>query len=295
MAIVQAREIGFRYTGEWVLKDISFEIEKGEFWGIIGPNASGKTTLLKIIDRILVPQEGSVWINGINIREMKRDALARLVAVVPQEAPLIFPFCVEEIVLMGRAPHLGKLRFEGKKDHEITRRSMEMTDTLSFAHRNIGELSGGERQRVLIARALAQEPHIILLDEPTAFLDIKHQVNFFNLVKTLNREEGLTVISVTHDINLASLYCDRIILLDRGSIHCMGTPSEVIRESNIREVYGTDVIVDRNPQAGLPRVTLVAANPSDRGSRLKAGAAPQLLQFGDTKKERINTTPTDEI
>ena len=206
MTIVQAREIGFRYTMEWVLKDISLGVKRGEFWGIIGPNGSGKTTLLKIIDRILVPQRGNVWINGVNIRKMKRDALARLVAVVPQEAPLIFPFSVEEIVLMGRAPHLGKLRFEGKRDHEVTRRSMEMTETLSFAHRSIGELSGGERQRVLIARALAQEPQIILLDEPTAFLDIRHQISFFNLIKTLNREEGLTVISVTHDINLASLY-----------------------------------------------------------------------------------------
>ena len=276
MTIVQAREIGFRYTGEWVLKDISFVIGKGEFWGIIGPNASGKTTLLKIIDRLLVPQEGSVWINGTNIREVKRDTLARIIAVVPQEAPLIFPFSVEEIVLMGRAPHLGKLRFEGRKDHEIARRSMEMTDTLSFAHRSIGELSGGERQRVLIARALAQEPQIILLDEPTAFLDIRHQISFFNLISTLNRKEGLTVISVTHDINLASLYCERIVLLDRGSVHCIGTPEEVVTEANIREVYETKVMVDGNPQTGLPRVTLVAANLSDRGSRSKAGAAPQL-------------------
>jgi len=276
MTIVQAKEIGFRYTKEWVLNNISFAIGKGEFWGIIGPNASGKTTLLKIINRILVPQEGTVFINGINIKEMKRDALARLVAVVPQEAPLIFPFSVEEIVLMGRAPHLGKLRLEGKKDYEIAHRSMEMTDTLGFACRSIGELSGGERQRVLIARALTQEPQIVLLDEPTSFLDIKHQVNFFNLVKTLNKEDGLTVISVTHDINLASLYCDRIILLDRGNIHCIGTPEEVISESNIRKVYGTEVLVDRNPQAGLPRVTLVAAKLSERGSRSKSGAAPQL-------------------
>jgi len=258
MPIIQLREVKFGYTEEWVLRNISFEIKNGEFLGIIGPNGSGKTTLLKIIDRILMPQEGSICINGVNIDEMKRDALARLIAVVPQDSPMTFPFSVEEIVLMGRAPHLGRLRFEGKKDYEIAHGAMEMTDTLPFATRSINELSGGERQRILIARALAQQPQIILLDESTAFLDIKHQIDFFDLIKTLNKKEGLTVISVTHDINLASLYCDRIILLNAGNIHCMGTPDEVITESNIKEVYETDVLVDRNPQTGLPRVTLLS-------------------------------------
>lgn len=259
MPIVRVKEIGFRYTDEWVLENISFEIKNGEFLGIIGPNGSGKTTLLKIINRILVPQEGSIWIGDINIDEIKRNALARTIAVVPQDSPMTFPFSVEEIVLMGRAPHLGKLRFEGKKDYEIARGAMEMTDTLSFADRSINELSGGEKQRILIARALAQQPQIILLDESTAFLDIKHQIDFFDLTKTLNKKQGLTVISVTHDINLASLYCDRIILLNAGNIHCMGTPDEVITESNIKAVYETDVLVDRNPQTGLPRVTLLSS------------------------------------
>ena len=276
MPILQIKKVGFRYVEERVLKNISFEIKNGEFLGIIGPNGSGKTTLLKIIDRILIPQEGSIWLSGINIDEMKRDALARLIAVVPQDFPITFPFSVEEIVLMGRAPHLGRLRFEGKKDYEIAHGAMEMTDTLSFANRSINELSGGERQRILIARALAQQPQIILLDESTAFLDIKHQIDFFDLIKNLNKKEGLTVISVTHDINLASLYCDRVILLNAGNIHCMGIPDEVITESNIKEVYETDVLVDHNPQTGLPRVTLLASSLSDQGSRSKIGAAPQL-------------------
>ncbi len=263
MPIVQLKKVGFRYTKEWVLKDVSFQISEGEFLGIIGPNGSGKTTLLKIIDRILMPQEGNVYINGDNINGMKRDALARLIAVVPQDSPITFSFSVKEIVLMGRAPHLGRLRFEGKKDYEIADRAMEVTDTLPFADRSINELSGGERQRILIARALAQQPQIILLDESTAFLDIKHQIDFFNLIKALNRKEGMTVISVTHDINLASLYCDRMILLNAGNIHCTGTPDEVITESNIKEVYETDVSVDRNPRTGLPRVTLMSSNPSD--------------------------------
>lgn len=276
MPIVQIEKVGFQYTEEWVLKNVSFRIKEGEFLGIIGPNGSGKTTLLKIIDRILMPQEGEVYVKGTNINKMKRDALARLIAVVPQDFPVTFSFSVEEIVLMGRAPHLGRLRFEGKKDYEIAHRAMEVTDTISFADRSINELSGGERQRILIARALAQQPQIILLDESTAFLDIKHQIAFFDLIKTLNKKEELTVVSVTHDINLASLYCDRIILLNAGNIHCMGTPDEVITESNIKNVYETDVMVDRNPQTGLPRVTLMSSNPSDQGSRSDAGAAPQL-------------------
>ena len=265
MPIVHVKEIGFRYTDELVLENISFEIKNGEFLGIIGPNGSGKTTLLKIINRIPIPQEGSIRLSDVNINEMKRDAIARLVAVVPQDSPMTFPFSVEEIVLMGRAPHLGKLRFEGEKDYEIARRAMEMTDTLPFANRNINELSGGERQGILIARALAQEPQIMLLDESTAFLDIRHQIAFFDLMKTLNREQGLTVISVTHDINLASLYCDRIVLLNKGNIHYMGTPDEVITESNIKEVYETDVLVDKNPQTGLPRVTLLACEHVGQG------------------------------
>lgn len=263
MPIVQLKKVGFRYAKDWVLKGVSFQISEGEFLGIIGPNGSGKTTLLKIIDRILMPQEGGIWLNGESINEMKRDALARMIAVVPQDSPITFSFSVKEIVLMGRAPHLGRLRFEGKRDYEIAHKAMEVTDTLPFADRSINELSGGERQRILIARALAQQPQIILLDESTAFLDIKHQIDFFNLIKTLNRKEGMTVISVTHDINLASLYCDRVILLNAGNIHCMGTPDEVITEPNIKEVYETDVSVDRNPQTGLPRVTLMSSNPSD--------------------------------
>ena len=262
MPIARLEKIGFRYAKEWALKAISFEIKEREFLGIIGPNGSGKTTLLKILDKILIPQEGTLWVNGVNLNGIKRDTLARLIAVVPQDSPMTFPFCVEEIVLMGRAPHLGKLRFEGKKDYEIARRAMEVTDTFSFASRSINELSGWERQRVLIARALAQQPQIMLLDESTAFLDIKHQAAFFDLIKGLNKRQGLTVISVTHDINLASLYCDRIILLDAGKIHCMGTPDEVITKSNIKEVYEADVLIDNNPQTGLPRVTLLASSLS---------------------------------
>jgi len=259
VSIIKIAGVDFRYKDVWALRDISFDVRRGEFLGIIGPNGSGKTTLIRIIDGILVPEKGDVSVNGNNIRGMRRRDLARLVAVVPQDSAMIFPFRALEVVMMGRSPHLGMLRFEGDRDFEITRRAMEMTDTISLVDRSMDKLSGGERQRVLIARALAQEPEVVLLDEPTAFLDIKHQAAFFGLMKMLNGGKGLTVLAVTHDINLAAAYCDRIMLLKNGRIHSLGVPGEVITEANIKEVYETNVLVDANPLNGLPRVTLVAS------------------------------------
>jgi iron complex transport system ATP-binding protein len=157
---------------------------------------------------------------------------------------------------MGRAPHLGNWRFEGEQDLRIARQAMEMTDTLPLSARDMESLSGGERQRVLIARALTQEPRLMLLDEPTAFLDIRHQVDFFSRIHALNRDRGLTVVAVTHDINLAAHYCDRIILLKEGRIEATGPVADVITEENIRQTYETEVLVDRHPATGSPRVTL---------------------------------------
>jgi len=263
MSHVRLKKIGFRYDETRVLGNISFDVHRGEFFGIIGPNGSGKTTLLRIIDKILTPCEGSVGIGGTDLHKIKRADLAKIVGVVSQDFPPLFPFTVHEIVMMGRSPHLGKLRFEGKEDLAIVEQAMEMTDIHSLAGRPFGELSGGEMQRVLIARALAQRPEIILLDESTAHLDIKHQIDFFNLMRNLNKVEGLTVIAVTHDINLSSLYCDRILLLSRGTVYSTGTPGEVITESSIEEVYDTKVLVDNNPINGLPRVTLLASESGD--------------------------------
>jgi len=258
--IITVTDVDFRYNNILALNSISFDVRRGEFLGVIGPNGSGKTTLIRVIDGILVPEKGVVSVNDNMIREMKRKDIARLIAVVPQDFPMVFPFSVIEIVMMGRSPHLGMFRFEGETDLSIVRGAMEMTSTLPLANRSMDSLSGGERQRVLIARALAQEPEVILLDEPTAFLDIKYQKEFFDLMKILNRERKLTVLAVTHDINLAAAYCDRVMLLKEGSIHRLGVPSEVITEENIREVYETDVLVDVNPLNGLPRVTLSGAD-----------------------------------
>ena len=255
--MIEVKSVFFRYHKEWVLQDVSFRVEKGEFVGLIGPNGSGKTTLLKVLYRLLSPQNGEVLFELVPLKRMDRKDIAKRIGVVAQETHLLFPFSVMEIVLMGRSPYLGHLMFESEKDLEIARKAMEWTETLPFSDRSIDELSGGERKRVFIARALAQEPEVILLDEPTANLDIHHQVDFLDLILTLNRERGLTIIMASHDMNIASEFCDRLILLQEGRIYKIGTPNEVITKENIERVYGCEVWVDQNPLSGMPRITLL--------------------------------------
>ena len=257
MPLLNVRDVSFKYREAWGIQNVSFTVAQGDFVGIIGPNGSGKTTLLRIIDGILLPQQGVVLLQGADVAKLRRETLASSVAVVPQYTALAFPFSVEEVVLMGRAPHLGRWRFEGEEDRRIARTAMAITDTLALAARDMESLSGGERQRVLIARALAQEPLLLLLDEPTAFLDIRHQVDFFNRIRMLNCEKGLTVVAITHDINLAAHYCERIIMLKDGCIAAAGPAGEVITEESIRATYETEVLVDRHPRTGSPRITLL--------------------------------------
>jgi len=265
VASIDVKEISFRYAAQWVIEDLSFHVEGGEFWGIIGPNGSGKTTLLKILYGLIDPQRGRVLIDGGELRRMKRSDIAKKIAVVPQETQISFPFTSLEVVLMGRSPYLRRLQFEGRDDFEIAETAMRLTDTLHFSRRSINELSGGERQRIFIARALAQEPEIILLDEPTSNLDINYQVEFYDLISRLNREKKLTILTVSHDINLASEYCQKIILLSGGRIFKMGSPREVMAEEPIRQVYGSRVLVDENPLTGAPRITLLRKDLSNTG------------------------------
>lgn len=255
--MIDVRAISFRYRETWVLRDVSFQIARGEFVGIIGPNGSGKTTLLKILSHLLSPQEGEVLLGRVPLGGLKRSEVARKMAVVPQETHLLFPFKAMEIVLMGRSPYLGHRLFEGQKDLEVVERAMAWTGTLPLSERAMDELSGGERKRVTIARALAQEPEIILLDEPTANLDIHHQLDFLNLLLTLNQEQGMTILMATHDMNLAAEFCDRLILLKEGRLHKSGTPGEVITKEEIEGVYGCEVWVDQNPVSGMPRIGLL--------------------------------------
>jgi iron complex transport system ATP-binding protein len=255
--MMDVHSISFRYQKDWVLQDISFQVGRGEFIGVIGPNGSGKTTLLKILYRLLSPQQGEVLFELVPLKRMSRIDIAKRIAVVAQETYPLFPFRVIEIVLMGRSPYLGYLMFESERDLEIAKKAMEWTEILSFSERPIDELSGGERKRVFIARALAQEPEVILLDEPTANLDIHHQIEFLDLILSLNRERGLTIIMATHDMNLASEFCDRLILLREGRIYKMGAPKEVITQETIETVYGCEVWVDQNPVSGMPRISLL--------------------------------------
>src|SRR4030042_2014814 len=255
--MIDVNSISFRYHEDWVLQDVSFRVEKGEFLGVIGPNGSGKTTLLKILYHLLSPQRGEILLELVHMKKMSRSDIGKRIAVVAQETHLLFPFSVLEMVLMGRSPYLGHLMFESEKDLEIAKKAMEWTKILPFSERPIDELSGGERKRVFIARALAQEPEVILLDEPTANLDIHHQIDFLDLIHNLNREKGLTIAMASHDLNIASEYCDRLILLREGRIYKIGSPREVITRENIEEVYGCAVWVDENPISGLPRITLL--------------------------------------
>ena len=257
MSIICAHNLNFSYAANPIMEDVSLVIDEAQIVAIIGPNGSGKTTLLKIINGTLNPTSGQLLIDDKDTRLWPRKDLAKTVAIVPQETAPIFSFYAEEIVLMGRFPHLSSYRFEDKKDYRIVHEAMEKTDTLAFAHRRFDELSTGERQRVLIARALASEPKILLLDESTVFLDLKHQVQFLTLLRQLNEMQKLTVMFVTHDINLAAQNAGQIILLYCGKNYAIGNPAEVITAANIKEVYDVDVLVDQNPQNGLPRMTLI--------------------------------------
>ncbi|MCD6260410.1 MAG: ABC transporter ATP-binding protein [Thaumarchaeota archaeon] len=229
--------VQFYYEARKVLDEISFEAGEGEFIGLIGPNGSGKTTLLKIIDGILRPKVGSVYLDCKRISELDPKELARELAIVPQTADLSFDLKVFDVVMMGRYPYLRKLSLEREIDEEKVRFWMKLTNTLHLAERSIKEISGGERQRVLIARALAQEPRILLLDEPTSNLDVCYQIEIMNLLKELVEKLGLTIICAIHDLNLAARYSDKIILINGGRIKGIGRPIEVLTKENLRDVF----------------------------------------------------------
>jgi len=240
-----------------VLKHLSFSVEKGDFFIIIGPNGSGKTTLMKLMAGILRPQKGQIEILGLPKPSYSPRALARAVAFVPQRLPVDLPFTVGEAVLLGRAPYQGTLGIESKRDLEIAEQAMQFTEVDHLNSLNIGQLSGGEQQRVFIARAICQEPEIMLLDEPTAALDLAHQVKVMDLMEKLKIEKGITVIMVSHDVNLAAMYSDQVLLLKEGQVVCMGTPSEVLSFRTLEETYACKLLVDESPLGGCPRVTLV--------------------------------------
>jgi iron complex transport system ATP-binding protein len=255
--MLKIKNITCGYHNLPVLKEISFEIKEGEFLGIIGPNGSGKSTLLKSTSRSLKPYSGSIFYQGKDIYAIPQEKLAQSFAFVSQDTVFNFSFTVWEIVLMGRIPYLKRMQKEGARDIEAAKEAMRLTDTLKLSDRQVEELSAGERQMMLIARALTQEPKVLFLDEPTAHLDIGHQVQILNLVKQLNLEKKITVVIVLHDLNLASEYCQRLALLDNGALSCLGRPEEVLTYQNIEKVYKTLVLVNKSPVSGNPHVLLL--------------------------------------
>lgn len=251
-------KLDFSYGCETILKEISFQVEEGGFVAIVGPNGSGKSTLLKNLSAALTPMSGQVFLEGASLFQVPPKELAKKMAVVPQETGVQFPFTVMETVLMGRMPH--QKRFQGDSEGDLARvkEALERTNTWHLRDRSIMELSGGERQRVIVARALAQEPQILLLDEPTAHLDLQHQMELLHLLKALNEESKVTVLAVLHDLNLAAQFSKYVLLLHNTHIFAAGSPEEVLTAGNIRQVYGMEVVIAPNHLTGKFNIIPVA-------------------------------------
>lgn len=257
MSAIELRSVGFGYTADRLFKDFSLAIAEREFFGVIGPNGSGKTTLLRLLVRLLSPQSGQIALAGKSLADYSHNGLARLLGFMPQENHFAFDFSVEEVVLMGRNPFLGRFQRPGKLDQNKVQAAMEFTDTWSLRRKGINEVSGGERQRVVLARTLSQEPHILLLDEPTSHLDIHHQLGILQILRRLNRQ-GITIVVNLHDLNLASLACSRLLLLDKGKPIACDVPEQVLTPDLIRQAYGIEPIIERHPESGRPQILLPA-------------------------------------
>jgi len=247
---IEARAIGFSYGDRPLFESLSLSIRPGEMAGLIGANGSGKTTLLRILSGVLQPRSGEVRAGGRSMGLLDARERARMIGVVPQESRLTFDFTALEVVLMGRAAHLGLLGVEGAADLAAARRAMARTGTLDGADRLTGRLSGGERQLVFVARALAQEPGLLLLDEPTAFLDIRHRLAIYALLRDLNASEGLTVLTTSHDINLAARFCPRLLLMKSGRLLADGPTADVFKADLLSDLYETPLRVIRDPETG---------------------------------------------
>jgi iron complex transport system ATP-binding protein len=259
--LVEFREVSFAYRAAaerrarpFALSELSFTIAPGEIVGVIGPNSSGKTTLIRLLTRVLEPATGEIRLEGDPIHRLASTDLARRIGVVPQGILPQFPFTVGELVLMGRYPHDPRRYFESPRDHTTAREAMAATGVLELSELPFDHLSGGERQRAVVARALAQEPRLLVLDEPTAHLDLRYQVETAALLRRLNRERGMTIVLVSHDLNLAAEVCDRLLLLAGGRPTALGPPEAVLDEALLASVFGCEVIVDKSEATRRPMV-----------------------------------------
>ena len=261
--LCEFRHVAFAYPAgahgrpPFEIRDLSFALAPGEVLGLIGPNAAGKTTVIRLLSRILEPSRGEILLAGLPASRLERVAIARQIAVVPQDVPQDFPYTVQQLVLMGRFPHAPARFFESRDDLAIAREAMALTGVEALAAEPMDRLSGGERQRAVLARALAQRPRLLVLDEPTAHLDLRYQAECVALLRRLHRDEGLGILLVSHDLNLAAEVSDRLLLMAGGSAVSAGTPEDIMQESVLEAVYGCRVVVDKHPATRKPTVNVV--------------------------------------
>jgi iron complex transport system ATP-binding protein len=252
--LLLAENLGYAYSDRggpaFELRDVSLRIPSGSLTALLGPNGGGKTTLVSLIAGVMRPQHGRILLDGADMSGMTRRQVARRVAVVPQETHPAFDYTVMEMVLMGRHPHLGPFALEGPRDLEIAHEALAATDTASLSERSYMTLSGGEKQRVIIASALAQSPDLLLLDEPTASLDLGFQLEIASVLQRLNRDRGVTMVLATHDLNLAAALCTHVVMIRGGSIVAQGETSEILTAESVRALYGVDADVQFNDLAG---------------------------------------------
>jgi iron complex transport system ATP-binding protein len=252
--LLRAENVCYAYSGRggsaFELRDVSLQIPSGSLTALLGPNGGGKTTLVSLLAGVLRPQAGRILLDDADVTGMTRRQLARRVAIVPQETHPAFDYTVMEMVLMGRHPHLGPFALEGPRDMEVAREALAATDTTALGERSYMTLSGGEKQRVIVASALAQSPDLLLLDEPTASLDLGYQLDIASLLGRLNRERGVTLVLATHDLNLAAALCTHVIMIREGSILAQGETSDIMTTDRVRALYGVDADVRFNDLAG---------------------------------------------
>ena len=257
---ISAQNLSYEIQAETLLEGVDLHADRGQLVGLIGPNGAGKSTLLRTISGILNYREGTVRLDGDDLRSLSSRDIAAGLALIPQIAPYTHGFTSMELVLMGRYPHLGRFQIEGKEDDRIARDAMRLTRTEQFADRTLDTLSGGERQRVFVSRALAQQPRVLLLDEPTSNLDVLHQLKVFDLVRQLI-DDGLTAVAAIHDLNMAARYCDRLVLLKNGRVLAEGSPEEVLVPETIRSAFGVRAAVYRDPMTDSLAISVIG--PAD--------------------------------
>lgn len=260
--IIRVEDLVYSFDSVKALNGLTFEINRGEFVGLVGPNGSGKTTLLNCLSKLFTPQEGNIQMDGHNLRELSPSDGAKIYAVVPSEFPMDMNISIADTVLLGRYPYIEGLWWENERDEGITLDAMEKLNVTQFANRKLGELSSGEKQRVLIAKAMAQEAKVLLIDEPVAYLDLGYQLEIMEMLKSL-ADGGVTILAAMHQLNLAVKYCDKLIVLNKGKLVAYGKPEDIVTQKLIEDVYGIKALIKNIPEAGLIIIPLSTSNNGD--------------------------------